>query len=299
MLIHYGWIGPGQPEYVEKAVSRAKERSPGCDVVLHTNEADVPERWRDSMDRFKLPPTMRSDVLRHAVLMKYGGLWLDADVSVIVNPQEWTKGWTKYTAVYLHDIAPLIGTDVIYVPQSWSGWPMVESYIDGFFGSLAAKKQADILALAHWMVSRLSDRQPGLFSILRPRGHFPHLFAPLTADSVVARRFDPDSREVKLAYPERMGPALPEETDHRGGPGTELSLLLKKWFGIEPSPTCKCRTMARKMDKRGPEWCLAEEGMAEIVGVMREEHGKREKSLLPWSETVARQLVRIACRRAK
>lgn len=82
------------------------------------------------------------------------------------------------------------------------------------------------------------------------------------------------------------------------GPGTELKALLKDWLGIESTPTCSCNAMARKMDTLGPEWCKSDEGMAEILGVMRTEHGKR-KTILPWTDAGARQLVLLACRRAR
>jgi len=79
--------------------------------------------------------------------------------------------------------------------------------------------------------------------------------------------------------------------------GTELKGLLKDWLGIESTPTCSCNAMARKMDERGPEWCKSDDGMSEILGVMRIEHAKR-KTILPWSDIAARQLVLLACRRA-
>jgi hypothetical protein len=83
--------------------------------------------------------------------------------------------------------------------------------------------------------------------------------------------------------------------------GTELKSLLKDWLGIEASPTCACNAMARKMDTLGPQWCEGE-GMAEILDVMRAEHGKRwsdGRTILPWTDTGARQLVLLACRRAR
>jgi hypothetical protein len=82
------------------------------------------------------------------------------------------------------------------------------------------------------------------------------------------------------------------------GAGQELKAILKDWLGIEATPNCSCNAMARKMDERGPEWCRSDEGMAEILGVMRTEHGKR-KTLLPWTDIAARQLVLLACRRAE
>ena len=81
-------------------------------------------------------------------------------------------------------------------------------------------------------------------------------------------------------------------------PGRELKAILKDWIGIESTPTCSCNAMAQTMDERGPDWCKSDEGMAEILGVMRTEHAKRN-TILPWSDIAARQLVLLACRRAK
>jgi len=76
-----------------------------------------------------------------------------------------------------------------------------------------------------------------------------------------------------------------------------LKSLLRDWLGIEASPTCRCNGMAIKMDQLGPGWCMSDDGMAEILGVMRAEHAKRN-TILPWSDIAARQLVLLACRRA-
>jgi hypothetical protein len=83
--------------------------------------------------------------------------------------------------------------------------------------------------------------------------------------------------------------------------GTELKALLKDWLGIESTPTCSCNAMARKMDSLGPDWCEGD-GMASILEVMRNEHAKRwadGRTILPWTDAGARQLVLLACRRAR
>jgi hypothetical protein len=85
------------------------------------------------------------------------------------------------------------------------------------------------------------------------------------------------------------------------GPGRELKSLLKEWLGFEAAPTCSCNAMARKMDEHGPEWCEGD-GMASILEVMRGEHAKRwadGRTILPWTDAGARQLVLLACRRAR
>ena len=96
--------------------------------------------------------------------------------------------------------------------------------------------------------------------------------------------------------------SLPPRRARDDGPGTELKALLKDWLGIESSPACSCNAMARKMNASGIAWCLSGAGMAEILGVMRAEHAKRwadGRTRLPWTDLGARQLVRLACRRAR
>jgi hypothetical protein len=71
---------------------------------------------------------------------------------------------------------------------------------------------------------------------------------------------------------------------------------------IEASPACSCNAMARKMDTQPIEWSESGEGMAKILEVMRAEHGKRwsaGKTILPWTDAGARQLVLLACRRSR
>ena len=80
-----------------------------------------------------------------------------------------------------------------------------------------------------------------------------------------------------------------------GGPGTELSKLLKR-FGIEPTPTCQCRAMAAAMDAWGPDECEKPERVNEIVAVMRAEAEARG---LPFLDVAGRLLVRRAIRNAR
>lgn len=86
------------------------------------------------------------------------------------------------------------------------------------------------------------------------------------------------------------------------GAGTELKALLKDWFGITSSATCKCNAIARKMNMRGVDWVLSGDGLKEVTEAMKGEHAKRKaagKTRLPWSEFGAKQLIKLACRRAK
>jgi hypothetical protein len=99
-------------------------------------------------------------------------------------------------------------------------------------------------------------------------------------------------------------PRLPKVLSHEvdspppsHGPGTELKVLLAGWpFYIVSSPTCKCNARARYMDEKGCDWCAGKEGMAEIMGFLRE---AAEERGLPFLDLPARLLVRRAIHNAR
>ena len=79
--------------------------------------------------------------------------------------------------------------------------------------------------------------------------------------------------------------------------GTELKTLLAGWpFRIVATADCKCTSRARYMDAKGCDWCESPEGMAEIMGFLRE---AAEERGLPFLDVAARLLVRRAIHNAR
>jgi len=105
--------------------------------------------------------------------------------------------------------------------------------------------------------------------------------------------------ETHPAYPAKPKPGfvppVPTPPVPSSGPGTELSKLLKR-FGIEPTPTCKCRAKAAQMNAWGCDECAKPERIDEVVAVMREEAKARS---LPFLDLPARLLVRRAISNAR
>jgi len=90
-------------------------------------------------------------------------------------------------------------------------------------------------------------------------------------------------------------PPVPVAPTH--GPGTELKTLLAGWpFQIVATPDCKCTSRAAYMDAKGCDWCESPEGMAEIMGFLRE---AAEERGLPFLDVAARLLVRRAISNAR
>ena len=78
------------------------------------------------------------------------------------------------------------------------------------------------------------------------------------------------------------------------GPGTQLANLLK-WFGIKAKEKgCGCKSMQKKMDKNGAQWCR--DHKAEILDHLAKEAAKRN---LPFVKALASKLVELAIRRAE
>lgn len=92
-----------------------------------------------------------------------------------------------------------------------------------------------------------------------------------------------------------LGEALLHDEPRLGGPGTELSKLLKR-FGIEPTPTCSCRAKAAQMDAWGCDEASKPERIDEVVAVMRAEAQARG---LPFLDAAGRLLVRRAIANAR
>jgi hypothetical protein len=95
--------------------------------------------------------------------------------------------------------------------------------------------------------------------------------------------------------PPQPEPPPTPRTPH--GPGTELKSLLAGWpFRIFATADCKCTTRAAYMDAQGCDWCASPEGMAEIIGFLRE---AAEERGLPFVDMAARLLVRRAIANAR
>jgi hypothetical protein len=116
---------------------------------------------------------------------------------------------------------------------------------------------------------------------------------------VIAQNGDEWTIDVEHpAFPRHPKPGfIPPQPEPSHGPGTELKALLAGWpFYIVSSPTCKCNARARYMDEKGCDWCESPEGMAEIMGFLRE---AAEERGLPFVDMAGRMLVRRAIANAR
>lgn len=96
--------------------------------------------------------------------------------------------------------------------------------------------------------------------------------------------------------PDNPTQSAPPSPPPSGGVGAELLnhgiMRMVKWFLGEK---CDCRKKAAEWDARGIEWCEAHVD-DEMIPHLRATAGRFR---LPWSEEVARRLIRVAILRAK
>ena len=83
-------------------------------------------------------------------------------------------------------------------------------------------------------------------------------------------------------------------TKTTGGPGTHLKNLLA-WFNIKSKEKgCGCRSLQKKMDRNGPQWCR--DNREQILDHLAAEAKKRG---LPFLRLAAEKLLELAIRRSE
>jgi hypothetical protein len=127
MNIHTAWLGP-RNEKADAAVALIKQSFPKHTVFYHTDDSSLWPAWRPAYDAIQENKHMASDLVRHSVLRRWPGLWLDLDVTLLVDPSELVADWIGYTALAIPG-SPIVGTDVLYVHDGWSRWDLFDLYI--------------------------------------------------------------------------------------------------------------------------------------------------------------------------
>jgi hypothetical protein len=125
---------------------------------------------------------MQSDILRHSLLRRFGGLWLDLDVKLAVSPQHLVCGWSGYTVLSLTPASPWAATDVIYAQPDWIGWNLVDEYI----ASVDTGQRLSHLAFAHDMILWVFRRGAPV-TVLSDGRLYPCRQSDVTAEALLLR----------------------------------------------------------------------------------------------------------------
>jgi hypothetical protein len=85
------WDKPQIPEFVQICQKNWRKFAPNYKIhILHKNNVEewvnMPIRWQN------LPPYRQADILRLKLLEKYGGIWMDASILLMENPDKFVEG---------------------------------------------------------------------------------------------------------------------------------------------------------------------------------------------------------------
>lgn len=85
------WDKKNLPEIVRLCQKNWKKFAPNYKINFLNKEdvndyVDLPEYWRT------LPPYRQSDIIRLKLLEKYGGVWMDASILLLTNPDNFIEG---------------------------------------------------------------------------------------------------------------------------------------------------------------------------------------------------------------
>ena len=86
------WDNPEVPEFISDCKKNWAKFAPNYEIrYLNKNNIEdyitnMPENWQS------LPPYRQADVLRLKLLEKYGGIWMDASILLMENPDKFVGG---------------------------------------------------------------------------------------------------------------------------------------------------------------------------------------------------------------
>lgn len=181
MIVHLAWLGETSDK-ANRAADRIARSLPDDDVLFHISEDLIWPAWRHAYERIRTNPHMASDFLRHSLLRRWPGLWLDLDVTMRVPAVELVAGWDRYTVLKISG-TNWAGTDVIYVPTGWRHWGLVDEYIDGYDFS----RPHSYLAFAHDMIAAMWKRNRDSVAVIDDATLYPCRRRDVTPQSVVLR----------------------------------------------------------------------------------------------------------------
>ena len=270
IALHMVWLGDGLDE---QKILDAKQHCE--DVRLYTDDSELMPQWREAYDTCTSTIQSKSDLLRLSVLRKYGGLYIDFDVSIFAAPEIIAEGWNSLSVCSLGE-SFILGGDVIYCPLDWPHWSLVDSLIDGF----VYEKKRNHMQFGNELFSPLFFEYRVLTPIM--------LGAEMVkGGETVLRRFDLPANTATQSKP------APPATPAPPGPGAHLSLLLGR-LGFSEKPGCKCKSFAAQMDKWGADGCATR--VSEILNVLRDEAARRG---LPFLDVAGRLLIGRAIANAR
>ena len=83
-ILHFVWLGSVRPEWVDRNIERARELHPGWEVMVHESIEVLPEDLRQAANHCEQYCQV-ADIIRIWALHRWGGIYLDSDITLFRN----------------------------------------------------------------------------------------------------------------------------------------------------------------------------------------------------------------------
>jgi hypothetical protein len=231
MIIHTIWLGP-QSTPADRSAMAIERSVKGHDFRYHRADDHLWESWQDKYQQVSHNRHMASDLLRHSVLRRWPGLYLDLDARLRVPADDLVEHWHTYTALALAPL-PVIGTDVLYAPSSFGKWHRFDEYI--LQKHLGPK--ISYLAFAHDMLAAVYRADPTAIRVERDARQYPCHPRDVTVGSKVLRC---DAKAPGLG-------------DHVASALSAVGITKERVSKALGRP-CGCKQRQQKMNDWGRKW---------------------------------------------
>jgi hypothetical protein len=201
-IIHLVWLGE-MVSQVQDAEADYRRLNPAYRVVVHTDDTDLNQAYRNTYDTYAPLPQLRSDLIRWSVLEKYGGWYFDIDIVPLVDlttieRQLGLDGERMFLTV--RRSFPV--NDVISVGRNWRHWDRFHSYLRGY------------------RATRFQDGSIGIY------------YSAFSVDLIMRAVIGSDSRDGERWTPD---PNDMWSGDSRSGYGVRAGRAMPEWFTDEPT----------------------------------------------------------------
>lgn len=172
------WDNSELPKFIKECQKNWEKYAPNYQINLLnknnlTEYVDMPQNWEN------LPPYRISDVLRLKLLEKYGGIWMDASILLLNNPDNFvekditlftTPSTTNENPIYENwFIASTKGNEII---KKWCQEVLYALINDNIYISLSSKYNKELVMMPEYLICHLVlrniyDRDKNLFSNIK------------------------------------------------------------------------------------------------------------------------------------
>jgi len=172
------WDEPEIPKFIQDCHKNWRKYAHNYKIILLnknniTDYVDMPDNWKD------LPSYRIADILRLKLLEKYGGIWMDASIILLDNPDNFVENdITLFTTPTTTSDNPIFenwfiasskGNEII---KKWSREVLYALLNNDIYISLSSKYNKELVMspeylICHLVLRNIYDRDKNLFSNIK------------------------------------------------------------------------------------------------------------------------------------